>query len=374
LSDSVGTDRQCAAFKSDAGNPDAFWNSNLEFYHVKDGIPLVFGPNSEQYKEAVQTAAYQLRKRLDEIKTGADARAGNKGPFAGMTVYLARTAPNSSVAQEWQDVRSLLLNDGVSVVPSAASGGDAVTTEAESTTAEDAVLFVQVFSAREVNHAKAQLETFNASTSGKSIDVLQWRKRFEENNVDADAAVLKKLKQEHREFCEEAQTGGLEKFKVEIRSKLEEIKIRQEKPPPPQRPPEQPYIYITADTADLPLARRLQKTAVERTAGTVAVIMNEDEPQRREHFESHLTLASGVVFLHGKAERKFVELWLNEYVKKTRLLKLHPKVAALYEAPPEKPEDELPSPPIKLRHVGSQKEFTLAGLEEIWPELCGDRG
>jgi hypothetical protein len=181
--------------------------------------------------------------------------------------------------------------------------------------------------------------------------------------------VLQALEREDREFCEGAQTGLLEDFKVVIRSKLAEIKAAQERPPSPPRPPEQPYIYITADTPDLPLARQLQKTAVERTEGAVAVIMNEDETQRREDFESNLTLASGVVFLHGKAARRFVELWLNEYVKKTRLLKLHPKVAALYEAPPEKTEEQLPAPPIRLPVVGSQREFTTAGMETICAEL-----
>jgi TIR domain len=354
------------------GNPDAFWNANLEFYYLEDGIPLRLEQNDERYKKAVQKAAYQLRKRLDEIQRGAGEGAASNAPFEGMTVYLAPNATYSSVEREWQDIRSLLRNDGVCVVPSARSEGDAATTGPESKAAEDAVLFIQVFSAHEVNHAKAQLETFETGKSGKPIDVLQWRKKFEENNIDW--AVLKELKQEDREFCEGAQTGLLEHFKVEIRrnlgAKLAKIKAAQERPSAPPSPSDQPYIYIAADTPDLRLARQLQKTATERA---VAVIMNEEETQRREDFESNLALASGVVFLHGNATRRFVELWLNEFVKKTRLLKLHPKIAALYEAPPEKTDDERPSPPIKLRIVGSQKEFTIAGIEKICAELCDDR-
>jgi hypothetical protein len=181
---------------------------------------------------------------------------------------------------------------------------------------------------------------------------------------------LKALEEDDRGFCEGAQTGLLEDFKVEIRSKLAKIKAAEEAPPPPPQPlSEQPYIYITADTPDRRLAQELQRTARELRAGTVAVIMNEDETQRREDFESNLMVASGVVFLHGNATRRFVELWLNEFVKKTRLLKLHPKIAALYQAPPEKTEDELPSPPIKLPILGSQKEFTIAGIEKIYAEL-----
>jgi hypothetical protein len=357
-----------------SGNPDAFWNANLEFYYLKGGYPVRFPQNGEQYKEAIQKVAFQLRKRLEDIRSGADAEAATKGPFAGMTVYLARNAPYSSVAQEWQEIRSLLLNDGVTVIASSASDGDGAISGAEFKTDENAVLFIQVFgafSAREANHAKAQLETFEARKSGKSIPVLQWRKKFEDNDIDA--AALEKLKEEDRQFCEGAQTGLLEHFKVAIRRELTKIKALQERPPAPQPPSEGPYIYIAADTPDLRLARELQKTARERTVGTVAVIMTQDETQRRDNFESNLMLASGVVFLHGNATRAFVERWLDQFVMKRSQLRLHPKVTALYEAPPEKTEEEQPSPPIQLRTVGSQKEFTVAGIEEICAELCGDR-
>jgi hypothetical protein len=349
------------------GNPDSFWNANLEFYYLEDGVPFRFEQNDARYKKAVQKVAFQLRKRLDEIPSDADNAAGRKGPFAGMTVYLAPKVPGSSVEQEWQDIQSLLLNDGVRVVSSAASDGDAARIGRESNAAENAGLFVQIFSAQEVDEAKAQLTTFKARMSGQSVPVLQWRKKFKQS---IDTAILKALEEDDRGFCEGAQTGLLEDFKVEIRSKLAKIKAAQEAPPPPPQPlSEQPYIYITADTPDRRLAQELQRTARELRAGTVAVIMNEDETQRREDFESNLMVASGVVFLHGNATRRFVELWLNEFVKKTRLLKLHPKIAALYQAPPEKTEDELPSPPIKLPILGSQKEFTIAGIEKIYAEL-----
>src|SRR5262249_55009310 len=145
--------------------------------------------------------------------------------------YLARNAPYSSVEGEWQYIRSLLLNDGVSVVSGAASGGDAVTPGTESKTAEDAVLFIQVFSAQEVDHAKAQLGTFETRKSAKSIPILQWRKKESKEKIDAVA--LEELEDEDREFCEGAQTGLLEDFKVVVRSKLAEIKAARESPPPP---------------------------------------------------------------------------------------------------------------------------------------------
>jgi hypothetical protein len=80
-----------------------------------------------------------------------------------------------------------------------------------------------------------------------------------------------------------------------------------------------------------------------------------------------------VVFLHGHAKRQFVDLWLKEFIRKTRLLKIHPKLAVLYQAPPKKTEEEEPLVPIEeLRTEGSQKEFTLQGIEMICAELCGD--
>jgi hypothetical protein len=341
------------------GSPDAFWNANIEFYYREDGIPLRFDPNSEEYRKALQKVAYQIRNRLNEIKTPDDS-PDLKGPFAGVVVYLARTAPGSSAEKAWQEIRNMLVNDGATVVPSSQSD------EADFKQAvEKADLCIQLFSPEETDHAKAQFKALEPCTSSKSIPVLQWRVKY---NGKIDAAVLRGLEPDDRDFCEGAQTGSLEEFKVTIRTELERRKKAPLGPPPP--PPSEPYIYITADVPDLRLARELQRTAREHA---VVVIMAEEQANRREDFESNLMLASGVIFLHGNAERRFVELWLNEFVKKTRLLKLHPKIAALYEAPPEKPEDELPSPPIKLRTEGSRKEFTVAGIEKICAELCGDR-
>lgn len=132
-----------------------------------------------------------------------------------------------------------------------------------------------------------------------------------------------------------------------------------------------PYLYITADTSDLRWARELQAAARERT---VADVMTQDAARRRKDFEQGLMLAAGVVFLHGSADRKFVDRWLSEFAKKTLMLKIHPKIAALYQAPPEKTAEEEPLAPIALRTEGSQKEFTLQGIEKICAELCGDRG
>ena len=239
---------------------------------------------------------------------------------------VARKEPESNVEKEWEDIRKLLVNDGATVIPTTASASDKSTAAAEAPL-PSADLFVQLFSALDsLDHAKAE---FKSVAARKSIRVLQWRKKLPD--LKKDLALLKALDEADRKFCEgeNVQTGLLEDFKVAIRDKLE--KIVPDKDPTPT--PEKPYLYITADTSDLRLARALQAAARKRT---VAVVMEEDEAHRREDFEQGLLQASGVVFLHGNATRQFVDRWLKEFVKKTRLLKIHPKVVAFCRAPRRK--------------------------------------
>jgi hypothetical protein len=200
----------------------------------------------------------------------------------------------------------------------------------------------------------------------ESIPILQWRKKVPTPRLDS--AILESLDAEDREFCEgeDVRTGLLEDFKLAIRDKLDELN----KPAPQDPNGEKPYLYIAADTTDLHFARLLQAAARKRT---VADVMVQDEGKRREDFVDGLVQASGVIFLYGNAQREFVDLWLKEFVRKTRLLKVRPRLAALYQAPPEKTKEQEPLVPIEeLRTEGSQKEFSLQGIERICAELCGD--
>ena len=103
--------------------------------------------------------------------------------------------------------------------------------------------------------------------------------------------------------------------------------------------------------------------------------MAANEAERRNDFVEALKQASGMVFLYGSAERHFIDRWLKEYVRKTRLLGVFPKLAALYQAPPKKEADQEPLVPFdELRTVGSQEVFTLEAMEQICSELLGERG
>jgi hypothetical protein len=353
-----------------ADNSQAFWNANLEFFFHEDGIPLWLEPDTEphpgHYKRTVKKVAHQLRDRLDEIRSGVSKASDSKGAFSGKVVFLARTEPDSNIDKEWQDIRSLLVNDGATVVPNVTPEGDSVKSASELEGAiRSADLFVQLFSALDMMEGAKTL--LKAIEPRKDVPVLQWRKKHP--NPKTDLAILESLDEEDKQFCEGAtvQTGLLEDFKLAIRDKLEALS----KPAPEITSSDKPYLYIAADTPDLRIARQLQAAARKRT---VADVMSQDEAERREDFENGLMQASGVVFLHGHAKRQFVDLWLKEFIRKTRLLKIHPKLAVLYQAPPKKTEEEEPLVPIEeLRTEGSQKEFTLQGIEMICAELCGDR-
>jgi hypothetical protein len=337
-------------------NPEVFWNMNVKFFFHDDGIPILLRPDTELepglYKRTVNKVAHQLRERLDEIKMGMNKGLTGRSLFSGKTVFLAGTVPKSYVEEEREVVRKLLVNDGATVVPNE-------TAENDEAAIRKADLFVQLFSEVDsLNGPKAQLKL---AQTCRPIPIFQWRKK----PPNSDLTILD---EDDKKFCEGeyVRTGLLEHFKLALRDKLAELS----KPQSEIALSDKPYLYITADTADLRLARQLQTVARKRT---VADVMVEDEARRRNDFEEGLMHASGVIFLYGDAKRLFVDLWLKEFARKTRLLKLHPRIAALYLAPPERTEEEEPLVPIEgLRVEGSHKEFTLQGIERICAELCSD--
>jgi len=102
--------------------------------------------------------------------------------------------------------------------------------------------------------------------------------------------------------------------------------------------------------------------------------MTRDETQQREDFIAGLTRASGIIFLYGNADAKFIEAWSKEFIRNASLSKLLPKFNNrkwLYLALPEKGQTGELMLPFDLRVEGSQTEFKLEGIEKICEELCG---
>ncbi len=258
-------------------NPLAFWNK-LEFYYEEDGVPLTLQPHSEPpgepsgaYNRKVEKVAWHLKNRLEEIARDRRDIANKKGPFAGITVVLAPKGLDPNIENEWHEIRKLLLNDGTTVLPDESSAGDQAEFEAA---VRSAKVFVQVFTLDDMDRAKSQLNTVKAQGS---VSILQWRKK----NPKFDSAMLASLDQDDREFCEGAQTGLLEDFKVMIREKLEQIKNPGPKPPIRDKP----LLYITVDHSDLPLVHKLLPAAVKMA--DVDVMTNE-ESRRAVEFEDAL--------------------------------------------------------------------------------------
>jgi hypothetical protein len=358
------------------GDPEAFWNTNLTFFYKDDGIPLLLDPSSEpnpgEYQKRVQKAAYQLRELLEKLRKSrsVEARINRQGPFEGKTVFLARKDAETYIEREWQSIRSSLLSDGATVVPSETDGA---TREGDVETLRRADLFVQLFHGLDrLDDAKAQFSAAEAETenrtgkSSKRLSILQWRKK--QFNAEADSNFIRNLPDEDRKFCQSARTGTLEEFKLAISDELQKLSK-----PPPVSPSldSQPYLYITADGSDRELAIKLQARARIRT---LADVMTRDETQQREDFVAGLTRASGIVFLYGNADAKFIEAWSKEFIRNASLSKLLPKFTNrkwLYLAPPEKGQSGELMLPFDLRVEGSQTEFTLEGIEKICEELCG---
>jgi len=352
-------------------NPQAFWNMNIKFYFDYNGIPILLTPDRELqpglYKRTVSSVAHQLRGRLDElIKPPPPDEA-----FGGFTVFLARIDPSSQVQAEREDIRKLLINDGVTVVPEE-------TAELSDATIQSAQLFVQLLSPLDsLSAARAQLKLAEAN----EIKVFQWRKKLP--NPKQDLLVLDGLDEEDKAFCQGADTGLLEQFKVTIREELDRIreetekklqeeveKTRKANEEPAKTPADsgghvKPYLYITADTVDLRLARLLQAAVLKRADVDVM-----DQEDRQNDFVEGLKLASAMVFLYGQTTPQFVNLWVKRYMRESRRLNLPAKIAAVYLAPPERSEEEEPQRPFEeLRTEGSHKAFTVQGIEDICEEL-----
>jgi hypothetical protein len=338
-------------------NAQAFWNTNLEFFYREDDVPLWLRPDSElekgSYRKRVEKASWFLKNRLNELRTrlgGAD-KLEARGPFSGRTVLLGQKEPN--VEAEWNAVRELLRNDGVTVL-----GDDDCASEDFAAALLKADLFVQLLSPLDpTDRAKEQ---FAAVAARGSVPILQWRRQI-------NPKLLERMDEDDRRLFDGSHVlaVGLEEFKRAIRDKLKQLA----NPPPPVKTGDKPFVYIAADSSDLPLAREIQAAA--RKEADVDV-MAEEESKRVEDFDGGLKQATAVVFLYGGAERKFINWWLKQYMRKTRLWKVYPKLTALYYAPPKKDTEQEPLWGVEeLRTVGSQEKFSLEPIDQICAELRG---
>jgi hypothetical protein len=365
------------------GNENAFWRPFEFYFEDKAGIPHTLLHNSRKsvYCKKIAEVAWQIKLRLVQIKEQAGAERSEQqaaaapvtGPFNSMKVLLGESG--EGLSGECQEVRQLLINDGVEVIP---SGGfprdDRGLEELLKRELERADLFVQLLNPLGEASRLAEAEASGAAGGAKSraqlsyecalaclkttsrpFAILQWR----------DPKIIRgALRYWPEELLDSAhiQAVGLQQFKRAIRAKLENLR----KPPPPS-PTSKPFLFITADQPDLNLANLLSEAALDHADVDV---MTETEQDRKEHFLEAMKIAAGVIILHGKAPVQFVNNWLSMYVREKAKLKRSSHLDALYRAPPPKRSNEEPRIPSRdLRTLGSQELFTLDDIRQLCKEL-----
>jgi hypothetical protein len=367
------------------GNEEAFWRPFEFYFEDKAGIPHTLLRNSRKciYCKKIAAIAWHIKQRLVQIKEQAGAEwreqqaaaAPALGPFSGMKVLLGESG--EGLSGEWQEVRQLLINDGVEVVPSGEFPQDyRGFEELLKRELERADLFVQLLNPLGEASRLAEAEASGAAVGAKSraqlsyecalaylkttsrpFGILQWR----------DPKIIRgALRYWPEELLDSAhvQAVGLQQFKQAIRAKLEDLR----KPPPPS-PTSKPFLFIMADQPDLNLANQLSEAALDHADVDV---LTETEQDRKEHFLEAMRIAAGVIILHGKAPIQFINNWLSMYVREKAKLKRSSQLDALYRAPPRKQSNEEPRIPSRdLRTMGSEELFTLDGIRQLCKELGG---
>ncbi len=345
---------------SHPGSPGSFWKSVDFFRAGPDGVPRIFRYGSDEYNDTVLTVAYHLKTLLEGLHAAKRAEA----PFSGKTVLLAPTTI-LDLQDEMEKVRNLLRNDGVRVLPETDYPRDEA--ERGERIAEDlqkADLFVQLLS----HHQWIEPDDWDrakqihalAEQAGRPI--LQWRKQREPSQ---------RMSEDDNKFFTgpTVTSGGLEEFKRSIRDKVKELSVAAQKSTP-QTESGNYYICVAADKLDVDTANELRKIA-DKKADTELVTEHALNWQLEDKLKwiKESNLAAGIVFLYGDAKRAFIDGWLGEYLKKTRILKIYPKVAALYYTPRKKnkkPHEEPGIHPQELRVLGSPQELRLKDIENIW--------
>jgi len=279
-------------------------------------------------------------------------------PYANSIVVLAAQEPGSDTEEEWHAIRKYLINYGVKVLSDQIGLAD----NSESRNA----VFVQLFSALDrLDRARKQFE--KCELTFKPNQIFQWRKTLPKSKlgsgIDFESAALNAQNDQDRRFCEGAQTGSFEEFKLQVRSRLEKTVG------------DRPYLYLTFDRSNESDDR--YATKLVNVAAALADVKVMPSKNQKKDFFSALKRASGVVFLFGDTDPSFVEDWIGYYIDGKRAMKANVKLAALYQAPPRdkgKREMELK---IGLRReewrmYGSRDEFLPEDIGQYCAELLRD--
>jgi len=369
-----------------------FWRAYEFYFQDKAGIPHTLARNSRQsiYRKKITEVAWQIKQRLTQLKERAGQAKGEtapvtqpgQGPFAGMKAVLG--APDEQLRNEWEEIRHLLINDGVTILGGNRADDEGVQSSLQRDL-EQADVFVQLLDPLEEANLRVEAEAKGAAAGGaagtatgsegvksrsqrayecalarlqqgsRPFAILQWR------NPKINRAALRYWPEELLDSAH-VQAVGLQQFKQAVRTKLQELS----KPPPPAAS-EKSFLFITADQADGDFAEQLREAALDHADVDV---LTDNEADRKEHFIEAMRLAAAVVILHGKAPVQFVKNWLSMYVREKAKIKRSSRYDALYHAPPPKPSGEEPRLPTRdMRILGSEELFTVDGIKQLCREF-----
>jgi hypothetical protein len=327
----------------------------IEFFLINENqVEVPLSLRHDDYISKIHTVAQHVKNRLEEIKL---KRSEERPPLpSGKKVLLSQVTDDLVDIRE--EFREYMEKLGAIVMPRSEypEWGPQFMTEFRRNLAE-ADLFVQLLSkVRSPQHGDepscARFQYEAAKSAHKQT--IQWRDLSDISKVPShyDKALL-----------EDAQSMSLEQCKVTIRAMLNELSR-------PGGAPTDHFIYITASNEDLEPALELKK--IGNTRGAVRIM--EDEGKLRD-FKKQIRRSKAVVFLYGKAPRRFVDLWLDKYSQEKGKLSSPPQIEAVYFAPPPKnqAEHKLRTGWRGLRELGSQETFDPEEILRIFAELDGGR-
>jgi hypothetical protein len=363
-----------------------FWR-RYEFYYIdKAGVPYTLARNSRPsiYRKKITEIAWQIKQRLVQLKEAmlendgaGPAAVPTRGPFSGMKAILEQH--EEQLQNEGEEVRQLLVNDGVTLIGGDYPDGDADFQQRLQRDLEQVDLFVQLLDpldeanlrvGAEANGAEAGLKSRaqlayecavqRLTTGARPFAILQWR------NPKISRGALTYWPEELLDSAY-VQAVGLQQFKQAIRTKLQELS----RPPPPP-PTEKAFLFITADQTDSDMAEDLREAALDHADVDV---LSDNEEDRKEQFTEAMRLAAAIVILHGRAPVQFVKNWLSMYVREKAKLKRSSRFDSLYRAPPVKQSIEEPRLPTRdLRVLGSEELFTVEGIKQLCKEFGSGPG
>src|ERR1700730_14557914 len=158
----------------------SFWNKNLQFYFHKQQTPIWLDPDTEvnrgEYKRTIKVAAYQLRNRLDDLRSKSVGK--RSGRLSGCRVLLAQK--EEDIEEYWNKARDHLEYRGATIKPDREYSGDDELIEGISEHLNSTDLFVQLLSpvdeqARDEGKPSLTLLQYQLAKD-RGLPCMQWRR------------------------------------------------------------------------------------------------------------------------------------------------------------------------------------------------------